>query len=712
MSVAVNHSFVVTPFAQHMLPDPSVLEGRLTHFFATQRYPCRMISVSTRFTLDEPLATLRREIGALDTLAQELGAEAAAQLWRRRWLKEYRRLLAYLSERHLRRIRHSLLIWPDVGSDPAALLGLASAAFGTTLAPAPLAPPLRGRYLEQRDHLAPERPGQPYAALLTSYDLRGIWDLGTLHTLLHLDGDIALAVDSTPIGQGVAALRTDAAFRTQQAQVLDPSVKDVRAERALRDLEVAMHALDQQSLHRLSLTLLVMAPDRAALETRVQETHDALGTRLRLMRPAGGQAALLPIFSPTPTALIDAPLRPRTTLSHGIAVSVPFGFCRPESTAGVLWGIEQGSAAPVFFDPFAERQAAHLVAVGKTGSGKTFALMVWLLRLLLRGHQAVLIEPMGHARRLVNACGRGGAAYSVELGQPINVLDLAMPPGPGRLAAQIAHVRGQLGVLLGHAEPDADGAPRALPRLFSNFERAALEQALLALYGGVDPDTLRPRETPLLADLCNQLSRQRGQVARLLAEEIDGVLVSSSQGATFNAPTAIDWRFEADCTAYTFAAIPDELRPFYYGQALGALSRYVHDPRRRERKLIAAIDEFKYLSAVRSLESFAALAARTWRTRNAAIWTLDQTAHTYLGLPGHENPTGRSLIDNCPLRMIFRQDDASAAQVGEAIGLLTPAHIDAIRLADVGECVAVMRDSVFRLSVQTSDAEQRFFSGT
>jgi hypothetical protein len=488
MSAPHATSFAVTPFAQHMLPDPSVLEGRLTHFFATQRHPCRMISVSTRFTLDGPLGELQRQIAALED--DELSR------WRGRWLKEYRRLLAFLGERHLRRIRHTLLIWPDAGADPQAIAHLGAAALGTALTPAPFEPPLRGRYLERRDHLAPERPGQPYAALLTSYDLRGSWDLRTLHTLLRLDGDLALAVDSTPIGPGAAALRTDAAFRTQQAQVLDPSVKDVRAERALRDLEHAMHALDQQALHRLSITLLLQAPTRAALEARVQEARDTLGARLRLMRPAGGQAALLQLFGPTPTAQIDAPLRPRTTLSHGLAVSVPFGFCRPEATGGVLWGIEQGSAAPVFFDPFADRQAAHLVCIGKTGSGKTFAMMVWLLRLLLSGHQAVVIEPMGHAQRLVAACGRGGASYSVELGQPINVLDMAAAPGPGRLAAQIAHVRGQLALLLGHSELDGTGEARPQARVFSNFERAALEQALIALYGGADPDRLDARSAP------------------------------------------------------------------------------------------------------------------------------------------------------------------------------------------------------------------------
>ena len=56
-------------------------------------------------------------------------------------------------------------------------------------------------------------------------------------------------------------------------------------------------------------------------------------------------------------------------------------------------------------------------------------------------------------------------------------------------------------------------------RVFTNAELAALGSALRDLYTGVDPQTIRPEETPRLEQLCSRL-KLKGDYGRALADEI------------------------------------------------------------------------------------------------------------------------------------------------------------------------------------------------
>ena len=60
-----------------------------------------------------------------------------------------------------------------------------------------LPPILAGNYTvdEQRARFVPQTPGQPYLAILRSYDMGGEWTAETLHRLLSLDFDVALAIE-------------------------------------------------------------------------------------------------------------------------------------------------------------------------------------------------------------------------------------------------------------------------------------------------------------------------------------------------------------------------------------------------------------------------------------------------------------------------------------------------------------------------------------
>ena len=115
----------------------------------------------------------------------------------------------------------------------------------------------------------------------------------------------------------------------------------------------------------------------------------------------------------------------------------------------------------------------------------------------------------------------------------------------------------QLAVLLGSADPTAEGEADFRVRSWTNLERGLLDEALRSLYKpwADNLDRLRSEETPILADLVAELlkmpvSVRLAPVRDALVDEIDLYLVQGSLGEIYNGCTTVRWDFESDATAY------------------------------------------------------------------------------------------------------------------------------------------------------------------
>ncbi len=779
----------VQSFAQDMRTDESSLDQHWIPFFAAQEGHLRIISMTRRFDLHEPQQHIDRLIKPLDLRARSFAPIAASikqwdaattpaaleaavaalpeplrqelvtalaegsisertsweqaldtlgqRLSWRRWLKEYRQMFDLLMNQvALRGLHHYMLCWTPDGIRPEDQAGLVEQAFDTAVRVGDLPALLPGAYHERSRYLEPVEPHHPYVALLCSYDLKGTWDIRTMHRILGLDMDLALCIDIGMVSRLKSEWQAEHAANVTENTLARDGARDHKVVKRYQAAKQVQEMLDSQAMHDLRMIVAVQGRDVDELNQHVRHVIAAGGSRLKLLRVPHGQGPLLKFFGPTPTHRIDSHAQPRRVPSHGIAVTVPFGLRKPDRTDGILWML-QGDT-PIMFDPFADRHAGHAVLLGKTGYGKTFSGNVWATRMLALGHQVVVYEPQGHSRRLIDAAGRSGARYVLDLHQQVNVLDVvATRDEQGRapaIGAQIAHVAAQLSVLLGTSRASADGKMLFVAREWQGNERGVLDLALQLLYEGHHLEALPAERTPVLADLCDALTTvaatlaSEGQVeaattARRVATEINLRLVRGSLRMTFNARTSIDWNFTHDVTAYDFSAIPDgELRTFFYGQAFAALNREVRSPQRdRSRTLISMIDEFKYMARVPWLASFAADAAKTWRTFGAHLWTIDQDAHTYLGAEGGvADEAMLSVFLNAPIKIVFRQDSDPANRLGQVVEGLRPAHVDLIKRLGRGECVLVWEpdgnanrhNEVFLGRVESTDAELRAFAGT
>ena len=709
------HIFELSSFPIEQIADPDHFAEGLGAWFSERSWPIRLLAYNRPCNLQPARARIYEHVRSLSQSPHTPHDSA----WALPWLRDAALFFEALEQRHLRAARYVLLTWePDDVSAEGLLPTLRRAFQRPASVLARLPDILTCRYTEQANMLCPERRGAPYLACLLSYDMRGEINIDVLHPLMARPYDLALAIDIHTRPQSRTLARSERAYMTARAAASDWRQKDARAERQLADAEQALHELVHQNLHDVSIAILVAGATREDLEAHVADVRDLLGSRLKLMRPHGVQSELLKLWTSTTARSIDIPWKRRNLYSQGLGcLAAVMSYHRASSSDGLLWGIDGQRLAPLMLDLFADRKAAHMVVLGKTGYGKTFFLNTMALRAAaLGGYRVVMVDAFENARRMQRAAGAGVNANWLSLDTAINILDIVFNDAEWR-ASQIEHVLSQLGLLMGRVGHGPNASKVLLPRVFTPEERGVLDRALALVYADCSP-SMPGQHTPLLSDLVQALDTLHEPEASALADVLSAMLRGSRDryaalnafGRRFNAPTAIHWEFASPITCYDMGAISTrapEWLPFYYAQVIGAINRYMRDPQRdRSIPTLLIIDEYGYAAQVESVARMAADICKVARKYGVGLLVVDQSPHTF------QTPTGKDILDNAPARVLFHLDNEPARLAGELIGDLTAAHVEFLSQAERGEAVAVFGNDVHVLLVETSAQEQRAFRGS
>jgi hypothetical protein len=633
-------------------------------------------------------------------------------LWPLPWRAEMMRFYERLQERHLRAIDHYLLTWEPSDIQPEALQAQLRQAFGREVEALASLPPIIGCAYEAKDtYLQPSEPGYPYLAVLHSYEMRGEWDATTLHDLLNVEFDVSVVVDVQTMGRNKARRMMELAYNAARLVTRDDTLIDTRAEQVFSDSQRVLHESTQQGFHLVTVAVLVSGETRATLEQHVAVITERLGSTLRLMRVAGAQDHLIRLWSPTPTKKLDLPLKQWNMLSHGVGCCAGLiGYHGASRTDGILWGIDAVRRAPLFHDPFRNNQAGHMCILGKTGYGKTWFLNMVTLRAALAGWKVIALDIAENGLRIERAAGVGCRCNLIGLQNAVNILDVVFPADAegGWMRNQVQHVIDQLAMLLGEPATNAEGQAQMQPRRFTIAERGLLDQALTNLYAKVEPNAPLD-QMPILGDLIVALEALDEVETNRLARDLR-LYLSGSLSATFNAHTTVDWDFSSDINYFDFSEtrVPKPLQAFFYGQCVGAVNRFMTDPRRdRRRPTLLLIDEYHLVARTESVARMAAELAKFARKHRIAVMPADQNPVTFL----NEKWT-RYIWENSTGKAIFHLDDLPAQEIGAAINDLTPEHIEFITHAEPGQAVLVLTDNVYVAHIETNAREAHAFAGS
>ncbi|MYD36327.1 MAG: DUF87 domain-containing protein [Dehalococcoidia bacterium] len=333
----------------------------------------------------------------------------------------------------------------------------------------------------------------------------------------------------------------------------------------------------------------------------------------------------------------------RTLDTSSLARLFPFSPPDLDTRSGTLYGLDLRSSSPIVYDPFdGTHLNANTAVLARSGSGKSFATKLGVLRGICRGVTAYVIDPEGEYADMARAAGGRVLSPGVP-GQGMNpfVIDRS---DSEELLLRIGSLRRLIEVMIG--EPL--GAER----------RAALDHALAAYY-------MEPRERTGFRDFYEHLKEHgdgvldkllrpfsTGSLRHLLTDEGDDLLTN-----------------EAPVTVFDLRLLEPELRP---AAAMVCTETVWTAAAQNPKPRLLVVDEVWSIMQHPEGAAFMVSMAKRARKHRLGLQFITQDVQDLLSedtsraITGH---SGRALLQNAAFKLLLQQDAAAIRTVGEAFDL-------------------------------------------
>ncbi|MCF6277859.1 MAG: ATP-binding protein, partial [Anaerolineales bacterium] len=291
-----------------------------------------------------------------------------------------------------------------------------------------------------------------------------------------------------------------------------------------------------------------------------------------------------------------------------------------------MLGIDR-NPAPGIFDIFDDRNPSYnTVVLGQTGAGKTFGLLLLMMRHLLMGVRLIVIDPQGNID--LEFLGENVYQRSV-LGteqSSINVLDVIHD----EIGMQIEMSVSMLRMLEVHQDEP--------------LERALLDEALMSLYAPIwDTEN---QDAPTLAALqawMNERAKKKriSPNTRECAERLSlalQVYVTGSRAALFGNKTTVDFALDKAVNVFDVSRLPQQgMGGNLRSALLSVLVANVNQGIRRRRlagdraPILFFVDEIGVLMRDAVIAEYISAEYKTSRARLVGRIGADQDLHSLLG---------------------------------------------------------------------------------
>ena len=496
-----------------------------------------------------------------------------------------------------------------------------------------------------------------YPRYLSTGWFSGIIDLPEL-----LDISIFIHPVETPLAlknlrKKAAQVESQIIERQEKGMVRDPLL-----ETAFQDIESLRDSLQQSREHLFNagIYLTIYADTLESLNKLENKIVSLLESRLVYLKPAlfqqvEGFQSTLPLNQDR--------LAIYTPLNSGPLSSVfPFTSAELTSNDGIMYGINRLNNTLIIFDRFS-LENANMVIFAKSGSGKSYATKLEILRQLMLGVDVLVIDPENEYENLTAAVGGSFFKISLASDHHVNPFDIPIIPqdeDPSDvLRSHIVNLAGLLKLMLGQITPEEDAIlDRAISETYASHD----------IVPGKDFSTAAP---PLLEDLQKVMENMEG--GRGLAGRLYKYTQGSYAGFT-NQATNVD--IKNRLIVFSIRDLEDELRPIAMYIVLNFIWNLI---RANLKKRLLVIDEAWVIMKYEDGATFLFGMVKRCRKYFMGITTITQDVEDFL-----KSPYGRPIITNSSLQILLKQSPAMIDLIAKTFNL-TEGEKSLLLEARVGE---------------------------
>lgn len=440
----------------------------------------------------------------------------------------------------------------------------------------------------------------------------------------------------------VAEVQSQIAVREEKGLVRDPML-----DTAYQDLEALRDNLQQaqEKIFDVGLYISIYSDSVDELNKFESEIKSILEAQIIYTKPAiFQQEQAFNSVIPVAQDLIQVYSKLNTSPLSSIFPFISFDLTTDK---GILYGINRHNSSLILFDRFS-LENYNSVVFAKSGSGKSYATKLEILRSLMFETEVIVIDPEREYEYLAESTG--GRYFSISLNSEhhINPFDLSVPKedeSPADvLRSKIINLVGLFRIMLGGLSAEED---------------AIIDRALTETYAlkDITPDSdFSGAQPPLLSDFELVLAGMEG------AENIVQKLSKYTKGTWagfLNRPTNID--INRKFIVFSIQNMEDELKPV----AMYLITDFIWTAIKREiKKRLLVIDEAWYMMKSEDTASFLYGLAKRGRKYFLGISTITQDVEDFL-----RSPYGMPIITNSSIQVLLKQSPSSIDMVKQTFNL-------------------------------------------
>lgn len=455
----------------------------------------------------------------------------------------------------------------------------------------------------------------------------------------------------------VAEVQSQISIREEKGYVRDPQL-----ETAYQDLEDLRDSLQQaqEKIFDVGLYVTIYAYSEEELRKAESEIRSMLESRLIYIRPAIFQQEE-GFRSMLPAGKDELGVHSKLN-SSPLSSMFPFVSFDLTSDRGILYGINRHNSSLVLFDRFS-LENYNSVTFAKSGSGKSYATKLEILRSLMFDIDVIVLDPEREYEYLAEATGGRYFNISLTSENHINPFDLPLPredESPADvLRSHIISLVGLFRIMLGGLSPEEDAI----------VDRAITETyALKDITAESDFSSIEP---PLLSDFELVLSGMKG--AESLAQKLSKYTRGTWSGF-INKPTNVD--INKKFIVFSLRDMEDELKSV----AMYIITNHIWSAVRKTlKKRLLVVDEAWWMMKSEDTASFLYSLAKRGRKYYLGLATITQDVGDFL-----RSPYGVPILTNSSIQILLKQSPTTIDLIQKTFNL-TDEEKYLLLESDVGE---------------------------